>query len=153
MGLDMYLHAEQYSSGYEWSKPDEKATVAAIVAATGIQPFVDPRTPSVTVTFTVGYWRKANAIHNWFVSQLAAGVDECQRIEVSRDNVQTLKDLCLAVLSGELAPAALPPVAGFFFGSTEIDDGYRDDLARTVEVCDRALALPPGIGLFYRASW
>jgi hypothetical protein len=38
----------------------------------------------------LGYWRKANAIHNWFVTKLANGVDECQQIEVSRDDLYAL---------------------------------------------------------------
>jgi hypothetical protein len=46
----------------------------------------------------VGYWRKANAIHGWFVRELAGGVDECQPIHVSRENLITLRQLCLEAL-------------------------------------------------------
>ena len=46
----------------------------------------------------VGYWRKANAIHGWFVRELAGGVDECQPIHVSRENLVTLRQLCLEAL-------------------------------------------------------
>lgn len=46
----------------------------------------------------VGYWRKANAIHGWFVRELANGVDECQPIHVSRENLITLRQLCLEAL-------------------------------------------------------
>ena len=47
----------------------------------------------------VGYWRKANAIHGWFIRELANGVDECQPIFVSRDNLATLRELCVKALS------------------------------------------------------
>jgi len=46
----------------------------------------------------VGYWRKANAIHGWFVRELAGGIDECQPIHVSRENLITLRQLCLEAL-------------------------------------------------------
>jgi hypothetical protein len=46
----------------------------------------------------VGYWRKANAIHGWFVRELANGVDECQPIHVSRENLVVLRQLCLEAL-------------------------------------------------------
>lgn len=33
----------------------------------------------------VGYWRKANAIHAWFVKNVQGGVDNCQSHEVSKE--------------------------------------------------------------------
>ena len=35
----------------------------------------------------VGYWRKANAIHNWFVNNIQNGKDDCRRYEVSKENL------------------------------------------------------------------
>ena len=46
----------------------------------------------------VGYWRKANAIHGWFVRELADGVDECQEIPVSKIKLLELQALCLSAL-------------------------------------------------------
>jgi hypothetical protein len=46
----------------------------------------------------VGYWRKANAIHGWFVRELANGVDECQEIPVSKIKLLELQALCLSAL-------------------------------------------------------
>ena len=31
----------------------------------------------------VAYWRKFNALHNWFVQNCQDGVDECQYAEVT----------------------------------------------------------------------
>jgi hypothetical protein len=49
-------------------------------------------------TQEVGYWRKANAIHGWFVRELADGVDECQEIPVSKIKLMELQALCLTAL-------------------------------------------------------
>lgn len=35
--------------------------------------------------------------------------------------------------------AILPPMGGFFFGSTEIDESYKTDIAHTVEICKSVL--------------
>jgi len=45
------------------------------------------------------YWRKANQIHNWFVEHCGDGVDECQRIPVKREDLETLLDTCRQVLN------------------------------------------------------
>ena len=45
-----------------------------------------------------GYWRKANAIHAWFVREVQGGVDECQRSEVELEKLKELGVLCLFVL-------------------------------------------------------
>lgn len=42
----------------------------------------------------IGYWRKANAVHGWFVRECADGVDECQEIFVSREQLLQLRSDC-----------------------------------------------------------
>ena len=42
----------------------------------------------------VGYWRKANQIHNWFVENVQNGVDDCGAYEVNEYQLQELLDLC-----------------------------------------------------------
>lgn len=42
----------------------------------------------------VGYWRKANHIHNWFVENVQNGVDDCDSYVVSREKLQELYDTC-----------------------------------------------------------
>jgi hypothetical protein len=46
----------------------------------------------------VGYWRKANAVHGWFVRECADGVDECQEIPVSKIKLLELQAQCLIAL-------------------------------------------------------
>ena len=38
----------------------------------------------ITLSYNIAYWRKANAIHGWFVAECADGVDESQQIPVFR---------------------------------------------------------------------
>jgi hypothetical protein len=48
---------------------------------------------------SVGYWRKANAIHGWFVENVQDGEDDCHmHREVTADDLIQLKDLCVDVL-------------------------------------------------------
>ena len=82
-----------------------------------------------SITEQVGYWRKANAIHKWFVDNCAKGVDECQRIYVDRDKMEDLLEIVTRVLSRkEEAERRLPTQSGFFFGDTTYDEWYYKDL-------------------------
>ena len=105
MGLDMYLRASKYVSGYEFRGEEEVKEYRRLVRMFGMRKFADPETPSATVEFTVAYWRKANQIHNWFVEFVQGGEDECNPHLVSRDQLKELRDLCQKVLeSSELIP-------------------------------------------------
>lgn len=43
---------------------------------------------------SVGYWRKANAIHQWFVDNVQNGVDDCDYYEVSQEQLDNLLHIC-----------------------------------------------------------
>jgi hypothetical protein len=132
MGLDMYLNAERYL----WSSSD--GPNSKIKAA--IQEMM-PETAGMevqTVSVEALYWRKANAIHKWFVDTLQDGVDECQTTRVNWDSLVELRALCQRVLDdNSIAPDVLPAGSGFFFGNTEYNDWYFKDLERTVEGINR----------------
>lgn len=110
--------------------------------------------PLQEVIAEVGYWRKANQIHQWFVDQVQNGEDRCQPHWVSREQLKSLRDTVLSVLnSPDRAPELLPTCSGFFFGSTDYDQYYWRDLAHTVLMIDRALALPENWHFEYQSSW
>ena len=155
MGLDMYLKAEKYFSGYSFAKEDEKKSYAAILSAAGANELGDPDSPSLTVKITVGYWRKANAVHAWFVKNVQDGRDECQEAHCEREQLMALKVDCMAVLANpQNAKKILPTQAGFFFGSTDIDEYYLEDLRHTVAVIDKCLGdALKGWSFIYRSSW
>lgn len=48
----------------------------------------------------VGYWRKANEIHNWFVENVQEGIDDCcYHNEVTKEVLEELLDVCNKVLA------------------------------------------------------
>ena len=167
MGLDMYLEVRKYVSKHDYSKfdrandewpPPVSEMFASLEAAApdGLTKYSD--FGGIQVTYPIGYWRKANAIHGWFVDKCGGGVDECQDIYVPREKLVELRDLCKsAIKQPAMAGEVLPPTQGFFFGSSEIDEWYMEDLKSTVEMIDHVLSIIPegeyDYSFYYRASW
>ena len=155
MGLDSYLKANVYVSGYSHSDKVERAKFAQILRASGIPASaLEKGTRSLEVSFVAVYWRKANAIHNWFVKNVQDGKDECQTSYVDRDALALLVEQCEEAVEKKDA-SLVPPTSGFFFGSTEIDEGYWADL---VDTATRVKAVLNNKDLldcefYYRASW
>lgn len=78
------------------------------------------------------YWRKANAIHKFFVG--GDDYESCDSIEVTRDMLGDLLDKCTLVLNDRSkASEVLPTTEGFFFGSIEYDEWYFNTLEKTIE--------------------
>lgn len=157
MGLDMYLKASLYLSGWEHSKDSERKCFKKALSAVGMaMEDLASDSPSGDISFTVLYWRKANAIHKWFVDNAQEGKDECQESYVSREQLAELATLCETVLAHrERAAELLPNQSGFFFGGTEYADWYFEDLQHTAARLRKLLANPKfeGWSFAYRASW
>ena len=173
MGLDQYLTANEYvsrtqrdASGLSPDTPKENELFTQL--SDRRKGWVDQAGYSgISISYPVGYWRKANAIHNWFVQNVQDDRDECQKSYVSPENLRELREACQAVLATknnslvsvkEVAEEyGLAPVAGFFFGSQEYDEWYFGDLEYTVMTIDRL----ENSGVFdnawtdieYQASW
>lgn len=48
----------------------------------------------------VGYWRKANHIHDYFVKNVQDGMDDCSyHHEVTKEFLEELRDICIKVLN------------------------------------------------------
>ena len=47
----------------------------------------------------IGYWRKANQIHKWFVDTVQDGNDDCGEYVVTRDNLMQLRDICYRIIA------------------------------------------------------
>ena len=161
MGLDQYLSAKKYVSKFDYSDPQNR------IITQEYQDMLPMDTPDITqygefagitVTYPVGYWRKANSIHNFFVQNVGEEIDNCQEMWVNRDVLVDLRARCVDVLNAdnreEMAKeVGLETVSGFFFGDTSYGDWYRDDLLLTIEICNKVLALPEEYSLHYQASW
>lgn len=160
MGLDMYLEARRFVSGYSHSAPDEQHTFTEILDAVGMTGMTD--SPHITVSVNVAYWRKANHIHDWFVKHVQDGEDDCKSYYVSREKLMQLSDICSRVITAgtpEVAKELLPTTDGFFFGETEYDEYYFEQTNWTAKRLAEILTkIPEGRGLssydfYYQSSW
>lgn len=135
----------------------------------------------------VGYWRKANAIHKWFVENVQDGEDDCGQYEVSKEQLEELLDVCkevldkavmapgkivngrrltkdgwediledgMTVLNPEVCEELLPTQCGFFFGSTDYDEYYLDNIKETVSILTKVLEETDfdEYKIYYSSSW
>lgn len=149
MGLDMYLTEKIYVKNWDHTPEEHRV---AITATRGGKPFVKVEKIEYLET-EAAYWRKANAIHLWFVKNVQDGADDCGQHYVSEEKLKELVDTCQQVLDNrELAHELLPTTSGFFFGSTEYDEWYFKDLEYTVKTLTELLDEPEG-SFYYQSSW
>jgi len=148
MGLDMYLNAKRYL----WKTQEEDGDIAQKISDIGIG---NGGMRVKEITCEAMYWRKANAIHYWFVQNVQSGVDDCREYYVTRKQLESLLGVCNEVLSDfRKADDLLPPAEGFFFGSTKIDDWYFDDIKSTIGMIERLLKnTSDEWELYYASSW
>jgi hypothetical protein len=165
MGLDMYLHARKHLEKINWqvlqanvelSYNSPEAVYPKFNDLLELTQLKDVATDiyGATVEVTCAYWRKANQIHNWFVTNVQNGEDNCGEYYVSQDKLKELLIICEhSMENGD--PSLLPPQAGFFFGGTEIDDWYWRDIKNTILQLRRVFALPDvdNLSFYYSSSW
>ena len=177
MGLDMYLIEKKYvgkakvkiiKNDYEWYKNEGKEYE-------NVSSF----------NKEVGYWRKANQIHKWFVDNCQDGEDDCQEHYVDFEKLEELLDICkkikenCSLIDGtvrngatlkngewepilekgkimqntEIAEELLPTQSGFFFGGTDYDEYYMNDIDNTIKIIED-LQKEENLGdIYYRSSW
>lgn len=125
MGLDMFLIKSKKMKGLSFDKIFEDGD------------FED-----------VGYWRKANQIHNWFVQNVQGGEDDCGIYEVSQAKLIELRDTCQKVIdtvpgrvikNADMIAELLPTAEGFFFGRNEYDQYYLEDIKETIDIINNIL--------------
>jgi len=90
MGLDMYLYRITNIKNYKYDGDSFEVNISYNGKKLKLE------NPS-TIKEEVGYWRKANHIHNWFVENTQDGEDECMPSEVSREQLMQLLNLCREV--------------------------------------------------------
>lgn len=141
MGLDMSLNAEHFI----WSSDPAPEL-----------DFIPEGYRAQTVVVEAAYWRKANAIHDWFVYHVQGGEDDCNPHYVSTEKLKELVETCKQVIADPtLAEELLPTASGFFFGSTEYDEWYFQSLQRTIDQIEAVLEKFPEQAwtINYQSSW
>lgn len=136
MGLDMYLYGMKYFP----PTYDKDGNI---------------RSPRQKLMTEVANWRKANQIHRWFVEEIQNYEDDCREYEVTLDKLKELRDACKTVLSNKTwAKDILPTMAGFFFGPTDYDEYYFEDLEYTVKRLNEIIKNENEYDWFiYQSSW
>jgi hypothetical protein len=174
MGLDMYLNrCNRKAWGFK-NVNVEEAKDNNPKLYEEIKPYLHERGEHYrweSIFEDVGYWRKANAIHRWFVENVQGGVDDCGCYEVSKEQLEELLAICIQVrdkskmadgmiengytyengkrepimesgkyiANSEIAAKLLPTTSGFFFGSTNYDEWYMEDIKHTIDVLTKVL--------------
>lgn len=185
MGLDMYLHKRTYVKNWEHTPEGSKYQISITRGGKAVaKTEIDPDKIGYIIQ-EAGYWRKANAIHQWFVEHVQDGEDDCKEYHVSTEKLKTLLAVVKRVLAASelvdgtvangytfdgdgkrlpitepgkvvkdpsTAQRLLPTQEGFFFGNTEYDQWYVEDLELTKQILEEALQDPDG-DYNYRASW
>ena len=164
MGLDMYLTKKTFiGANYEHRGVSGKIDLTIKDSPVNIN-----FNRVSYISENVGYWRKANQIHNWFVYNVQNGEDDCREYMVSRQDFENLLETINLVLNAKGTPEEsslikehLSPTEGFFFGSTQIDEWYWEDLETTKQIVSDVLAEMDEDGknpdswvdYYYTSSW
>lgn len=151
MGLDMYLTKRVYiGANYEHRNITGEVNIRQ---GNDNKPIIVNFNKVTEIIEEAAYWRKANQIHKWFVDNCSNGVDNCEEVYVSTEQLKTLLDTCKKVNENhELASELLPTQSGFFFGGTDYDEGYYHDIEYTINILETILKDNSG-DFYYRASW
>jgi hypothetical protein len=162
MGLDMYLTKHNYVKNWNYMGDNEKHNV--IVTKNG-EPVSHIKSERISyITEQVGYWRKANHIHKWFVNNVQKGADDCGEYSVYKEDLEKLLSICKQVMEdyyttgGIKAHELLPTSEGFFFGNTDYDEYYFGDVEKTIKILEEVLSEVDERGyirgdIYYSSSW
>lgn len=127
MGLDMYMYRVNKTnhSTKELIEIDNKVIGGDNDAGIDFAPLrkVEYLNDRHSIFSEVAYWRKFNALHNWFVTHVQLGIDNCSMYEVPKDILNELLEVLKEVRDTE-NPTKFEPTTGFFFGSTLVDEYY-----------------------------
>jgi len=130
MGLDMYLSGRKTPLGFKGNKQEQDGFVVS------------------EIVLDIGYWRKHPNLHGYIVETFADGVDECQKIVLSNDD---LKQIIATIKANEL-----PETEGFFFGTSEEGEEQR---TYDIAILEKAMAWVDAQpedewrDVYYQASW
>lgn len=79
----------------------------------------------------LAYFRKVNFLVNYFFGEDYTDGDNFRPLTIYKEQCEDLIERCKTVLEKrdeETSLELLPPICGFFFGSTDIDDYYYRDV-------------------------
>lgn len=183
MGLDMYLYKKHYVKNWDHEGADEKKVFSGTKGGKPIEEINFERVSEITEQVAywrkanqIHNWFVKNVQNGeddgdeYYVSreQLVELLYACERVlngsvlvegkvvngyTVSQiGKVANLKD-GLKIQDASLANEVLPITSGFFFGSTDYDEYYWQDLVYTRDTIKALMAEPGGGGYYYDSSF
>ena len=158
MGLDMFFYERHYLKGKKGDidcYPDVR--VQEYEDWTGKKRDARVIKNAKHVVSDFGYFRKANQIHGFIVDKYGQEEDiNCKDIYLQNEDIMELYNICKELLTikdskkfEERAKELLPCSEGFFFGSQDYDEYYREDLQRYVDMVDKMDLENPEIDYIY----
>lgn len=183
MGLDMYLNEEMYLGMWDHMKDEPEYELAKkVIDLTGLEPDSRSPHITVEVcriywrkANQIHNWFMNNTrVLQQDVSSEVSRKDLATLAHTCRDVLEDANLVDAKVVNGQIlvegewqdvlengkvlmnpqkAIDLLPTMSGFFFGSTEYDQWYIEDLERTVERIHAVLEEPKSEWFTYKASW
>lgn len=164
MGLDMYFYARKttYKSFSKWDKPDRADETNYPEDLKTFSDYIYDRnfkSVQTVISYQIGYFRKFNALHSYIVKTFADGIDNCQDIILYKEDVEKIKRVLDDVLNvhqqAEKAKEILPTQSGYFFGGTDYDEYYFEEVKVAADLMQNLLDNFDfeKYQLIYRASW
>ena len=145
MGLDMYLRGDKFITTFDDTKRDKDGNVLKVK-----RPVVDGFDVE-TYVLDLGTWRKFAPLHVYIVNEFANGVDECQRIDLSADE---LRKIAKALRNNKLPKN--DDCHGCFFGDDEWWDELKSEGEKHAKLFDKAAEWVDETrwaSVTYQASW
>jgi hypothetical protein len=159
MGLDMYIFLVKKTKHtidelHELDREPNPNDPKIVEFLPLDQPYPDTFKDYYTIFHQVAYWRKFNALHNWFVTHVQVGIDNCAHYELDKDVLIDLLETLLNTKS-ENDPSEMMPVSGFFFGSTDVDEYYWERIEKAIDEISNLIDNTnwDKERLFYTSSW
>lgn len=153
MGLDMFLYKKNYVKNWDFMSPEKKYKIT--ITKNGEEVKTIDKEKIVYIIEEIGYWRKFNALHKWFVDNCQKGIDDCRDAYVDTDDLKTLLNTLKEISADHSKASELLPVGhGFFFGSDLYDDWYFEDVDNTIKLLEEILKNDRGDDDYiYSSSW
>lgn len=130
MGLDIYFHKRNYSD----HNPNEP-----------IGKDEEGKNIYEDMGKDIAYFRKVNFLMSYF-NYLEGEDDNCYYKEIERSEIEDLVEDCdytlqhkAEILEGKMTDIPLEPTGGFFFGSTDIDEYFFDEVKDVMDTFKEVL--------------
>jgi hypothetical protein len=101
MGLDMYLERTNKNVAQYVKEDLDEIKKSNPTLYETLKPYIKRRGSYFSwdsLCEEVGYWRKANQVHGWFVENVQDGCDDCDSYEVSKEDIEELQNCCKKII-------------------------------------------------------